>query len=145
MLILDEPTASLDPETEHDLISGLEAVMEGRTTIVITHRLEVARRADRVLVLEDASVSKQGAFAGLFDVRGAAREVVRWHDRTGRGVRVAVIDSGIHADHPHIGGIAGGTPCVNMVGASTSAIALDTAPPSPRRSVRRRRTRNSTR
>lgn len=35
--------------------------------------------------------------------------LVRWHDRTGRGVRVAVIDSGIHADHPHIGGIAGGT------------------------------------
>ncbi len=35
--------------------------------------------------------------------------IVRWHDRTGRGVRVAVIDSGIHADHPHIGGIAGGT------------------------------------
>jgi len=34
---------------------------------------------------------------------------VLWHDRTGRGVRVAVIDSGIHADHPHIGGIAGGT------------------------------------
>ena len=34
---------------------------------------------------------------------------VRWHERTGRGVRIAVIDSGIHADHPHIGGIAGGT------------------------------------
>jgi len=34
---------------------------------------------------------------------------VRSHDRTGRGVRVAVIDSGIHAGHPHIGGIAGGT------------------------------------
>ena len=33
---------------------------------------------------------------------------MRWHDRTGRGVRVAVIDSGIHADHPHVGGIAGG-------------------------------------
>lgn len=33
---------------------------------------------------------------------------VPWHDRTGRGVRVAVIDSGIHAGHPHIGGIAGG-------------------------------------
>ena len=59
VLILDEPTASLDPETEHDLIAGLEAVMEGRTTIVITHRLEVARRADRVLVLEDASAPEQ--------------------------------------------------------------------------------------
>ena len=33
---------------------------------------------------------------------------MHWHDRTGRGVRVAVVDSGIHADHPHIRGIAGG-------------------------------------
>ncbi len=74
MLILDEPTASLDPETEHDLISGLESVMEGRTTIVITHRHEVARRADRVLVLEDASAPEQGVLANLFDVRVAARD-----------------------------------------------------------------------
>jgi ATP-binding cassette subfamily B protein len=51
VLVLDEPTAALDPATEQDVISGLEAVMEGRTTIVITHRAEVASRADRVLVL----------------------------------------------------------------------------------------------
>ena len=84
VLILDEPTASLDPDTEHDLISGLEAVMEGRTTIVITHRLEVARRADRVLVLDDACAgeprvsaghsTRSTRFANLFDVRVAARD-----------------------------------------------------------------------
>jgi ABC-type multidrug transport system fused ATPase/permease subunit len=84
VLILDEPTASLDPDTEHDLISGLEAVMEGRTTIVITHRLEVARRADRVLVLDDACAgeprvsaghsTRSTRFANLFDVRVVARD-----------------------------------------------------------------------
>jgi ATP-binding cassette, subfamily B, bacterial len=56
VLILDEPTAALDPATEQDVMSGLEKVMEGRTTIVITHRLEVARRATRVLILDHAAL-----------------------------------------------------------------------------------------
>jgi ATP-binding cassette, subfamily B, bacterial len=60
ILVLDEPTASLDPVTERDVLSGLETVMSGRTTIVITHRLEVANRADRVLVLDQAQVVEEG-------------------------------------------------------------------------------------
>jgi len=52
VLILDEPTAALDPSTEQNVMSGLEAVMAGRTTIIITHRMEVASRAHRVLVLD---------------------------------------------------------------------------------------------
>jgi ATP-binding cassette subfamily B protein len=51
VLVLDEATASLDPATEADVIAGYEAVMRGRTTIIITHRPALARRADRVLVL----------------------------------------------------------------------------------------------
>ena len=61
VLVLDEPTSALDPATEYDLISGLEAVMQGRTTIVITHRPEVAARADRVLVLEHTRPSEEPA------------------------------------------------------------------------------------
>jgi ATP-binding cassette, subfamily B, bacterial len=49
VLILDEPTAALDPATERRLVDGYETAMRGRTTIVITHRLEVAARADRVV------------------------------------------------------------------------------------------------
>jgi ATP-binding cassette subfamily B protein len=77
--VLDEPTAALDPATEQEVISGLEAVMHGRTTIVITHRLDVASRADRVLVLENARVldegtpadlaARGGRFADLFSVQ----------------------------------------------------------------------------
>jgi ATP-binding cassette subfamily B protein len=59
VLVLDEPTSALDPATEHDLISGLESVMEGRTVIVITHRLEVAGRATRVLVMEGAHAPEE--------------------------------------------------------------------------------------
>jgi ATP-binding cassette subfamily B protein len=76
VLVLDEPTASLDPVTERDVMAGLEAVMAGRTTIIITHRVDVANRADRVLVLDQAQVveegmpgalaSRAGRFADLF-------------------------------------------------------------------------------
>jgi len=51
VLVLDEPTASLDPETERHVIDGYESVMRGRTTIVITHRQDVARRAHRGIAL----------------------------------------------------------------------------------------------
>ncbi len=51
VLVLDEPTASLDPETERQVIDGYESVMRGRTTIVITHRQDVAKRAHRVIAL----------------------------------------------------------------------------------------------
>ena len=56
ILILDEPSAALDPESERQVADGYEAVMRGRTTIVITHRAELARRADRVLELDEVRV-----------------------------------------------------------------------------------------
>ncbi len=56
ILILDEPSAALDPESERQVAEGYEAVMHGRTTIVITHRLELARRANRVLEMDEARV-----------------------------------------------------------------------------------------
>jgi ATP-binding cassette subfamily B protein len=60
ILVLDEPTASLDPIAERLLADGYEAVMRGRTTIVITHRLDLALRADRVVVIDDARVVEEG-------------------------------------------------------------------------------------
>ncbi len=53
VLILDEPTAALDPLSEQKVIEGYEQLRKGRTTIVISHRFEPARRADRVVVLGD--------------------------------------------------------------------------------------------
>jgi ATP-binding cassette, subfamily B, bacterial len=51
VLVLDEPSAALDPTSERHMADGYESVMRGRTTIVITHRLDLARRADRVIDL----------------------------------------------------------------------------------------------
>jgi ATP-binding cassette subfamily B protein len=49
VLVLDEPSAALDPASERQIADGYESVMRGRTTIVITHRPDLARRADRVI------------------------------------------------------------------------------------------------
>jgi ATP-binding cassette subfamily B protein len=51
VLVLDEPTSALDPVGERQLAAGYERLMRGRTTIVITHRMELAERADRIVVL----------------------------------------------------------------------------------------------
>jgi ATP-binding cassette, subfamily B, bacterial len=56
VLVLDEPTAALDAATEGRLADGYEAAMRGRTVIVITHRTEIARRADRIVAIEGARV-----------------------------------------------------------------------------------------
>ncbi|HVQ28978.1 MAG TPA: ABC transporter ATP-binding protein, partial [Vicinamibacteria bacterium] len=76
VLVLDEPTAALDPETERQVRAGYETLMRGRTTLVISHRPEIAERADRVAVLDGARIvetgpalelrARGGAFAALF-------------------------------------------------------------------------------
>ena len=80
VLVLDEPTSSLDPASERALMEGYQVVMRGRTTILVSHRLALARRADRVVVLargrivEEGTASKLlgrgGTFARLFGGEG---------------------------------------------------------------------------
>jgi ATP-binding cassette subfamily B protein len=55
VLVLDEPSAALDPTSERHMADGYESVMRGRTIIVITHRLDLARRADRVIEVRSGS------------------------------------------------------------------------------------------
>jgi ATP-binding cassette subfamily B protein len=76
VLVLDEPTAALDPETERQVLAGYEALLRGRTTLVISHRRLLAERAHHVVVLDGARVvesgpareliAREGAFATLF-------------------------------------------------------------------------------
>ena len=67
VLVLDEPTAALDSVSQRQVIEGYQAVMRGRTTILITHRREVAMAADHVVVLEGAKVVDAGAPSDLAD------------------------------------------------------------------------------
>lgn len=60
ILILDEPTSSVEPESEAIITQALERLMQGRTTFVTSHRLSIARGADRILVFEEGSVVEEG-------------------------------------------------------------------------------------
>jgi ATP-binding cassette subfamily B protein len=60
VLVLDEPTAALDPDSERQVIAGYRAIMRGRTTMLITHRRELAMAADRVIVLSGSRVLEHG-------------------------------------------------------------------------------------
>ena len=71
VLVLDEATGSLDPVAEAQVITGYEAIMRNRTTIVISHRLELARKADRVVVLDEGRIVEEGAAEELLAKRGA--------------------------------------------------------------------------
>jgi len=60
ILLLDEATASVDTETERQIQSALDRLMEGRTSFVIAHRLSTVRHADRIFVLERGKITEQG-------------------------------------------------------------------------------------
>ena len=65
VLILDEPTAALDAQTEQLLMEALERLMAGRTVLIIAHRFSTIRGADRILVLEGGAVAEEGTNAEL--------------------------------------------------------------------------------
>jgi ATP-binding cassette subfamily B protein/subfamily B ATP-binding cassette protein MsbA len=77
ILILDEPTSSVDPETEALIMEGLEQLMEGRTTFIIAHRLSTVRQADLILVVRDGRIVEQGGFAELLRRRGIFASMYR--------------------------------------------------------------------
>ena len=77
LLVLDEPTASLDPETENALVAALQATRRERLLIVIAHRLSTIRAADRICFLADGRVAETGSHAELMaNPRGAYRRFV---------------------------------------------------------------------
>ena len=70
ILLLDDPTAAIDPETEHEILAAMDAAMQGRTTFVIAHRLSTLRRADHIIVLDNGRIAEQGTHAQLMQNSG---------------------------------------------------------------------------
>jgi len=67
ILILDEATSSVDVETEKEIQQALENLIQGRTTLAVAHRLSTLKRADRIVVLEDGSITGVGRHRELLD------------------------------------------------------------------------------
>ena len=76
ILLLDEPTSALDANTEAELLESLEALMEGRTVVIVAHRLSTIRGADRIYVLDSGRVVESGTCDELVDLGGAFRQLL---------------------------------------------------------------------
>ena len=84
VLLLDEPTAALDPTTEHALIRSLDVAKQGRIVFIVAHRLSTIQTADLILFLEDGQIVEQGTHSELLALNGSYYEYVETQrfDRT---------------------------------------------------------------
>jgi subfamily B ATP-binding cassette protein MsbA len=86
ILLLDEPSASLDAESEELIFRGLTRLMEGRTSITIAHRLATVQRADVIFVLDQGRIAERGTHAELLARDGLYARLYHRQFRTGDAV-----------------------------------------------------------
>lgn len=78
ILILDEATSALDNMTEMQIQSALSELSEGRTTIVVAHRLSTVKNADEIIVLTDGEITERGTHEALVESGGLYAELYRY-------------------------------------------------------------------
>lgn len=76
LLVLDEPTSNMDPRGEHSIFERIKAHSDGRITIVVTHRLENTKMADRIICMEDGRIVEQGDYNSLVSANGLFAELL---------------------------------------------------------------------
>ena len=84
VVLLDEATASLDVENESAVQTALSRLLQGKTVLVIAHRMRTVAGADHIVVLEDGHVAQQGAPAELLEQGGLYRRMVELQSESAR-------------------------------------------------------------
>lgn len=82
ILILDEATSALDNATEQQITESLEKLSEGRTTIIVAHRLSTVKRADEIIVLTEDGVTERGTHEELMQIGGLYKSLYDYQFRT---------------------------------------------------------------
>jgi ABC-type multidrug transport system fused ATPase/permease subunit len=77
LLILDEPTSNLDPESEQLISDAMNRIIENRSTLVIAHRLNTVRKADNILVFSNGSIAESGKHNELLMKKGIYSEFLK--------------------------------------------------------------------
>ena len=80
VLLLDEATSALDTESEHAVQQAINRLMEGRTTLVVAHRLSTIRHADRIVVLDQGKIVEEGDHEALMARKGMYHRLVSMQD-----------------------------------------------------------------
>jgi ABC-type multidrug transport system fused ATPase/permease subunit len=108
ILVLDEPTSSIDSRTEAVILEALQRLMRGRTTITIAHRLSTVKDADQILVLDEGRIADIGTHDELLDRGGLYHQL--WtaqaqHRRRVDAARAAIAGTDLDPTHqrPHAG------------------------------------------
>jgi ATP-binding cassette subfamily B protein len=77
ILILDDAMSAVDTQTEHEILQGLRAFRQGRTTLIVSHRVSTVREADQIIVLDKGAIAEQGTHDQLVDLGGLYAQLHR--------------------------------------------------------------------
>jgi ATP-binding cassette, subfamily B, bacterial len=88
MLLLDEPTSSVEPESEHIISQSIDRLMKGRTTIITSHRPSLLRQADRIFFIHQGQIREEGTHAALIAKQGLYATMYRGWEEASRADRL---------------------------------------------------------
>lgn len=94
ILLLDDPTAAIDSETEHEIFAALDRAIAGRTTFIVAHRVSTLRRADLIVVMENGRIVQRGTHRELLAQPGPYLRVANLQLLDARSLAELGVDSG---------------------------------------------------